>query len=183
MNIRKSAVLVGLGVMAMSIAQTPTPIASSFGQGVIVNQNQVRAEFDYEVVKFLAASANEPTVRGRLEFVAPAPHNSGRIRIETRRLMNLGVNNNVAEFAGPASIVRPSPNGPVRVEGRVIVRVEDRWNPTPNTTPDPNRPKDRFHIRFALPAATPGGTPNVVFEFGGEVVRGNLVVRANNSGG
>ncbi len=175
MIIQRASMFIALGLFAIATAQTP-PLAVAHGQGVAVGANNRRGEFNFEVVKRAVPEA-PPAVRGRFEFAIQSEVASQRVRIVMERAAGLGVEGVIGEFGGPAVMSRPGPNGPVRVHGRVAVRAEDLWNPTPTTpTPSAGTPRDKFAVRFFVPSNTaPNG--QLVFEFAGEVRRGNLVVR------
>lgn len=168
-----------LGVAAIAIAQAPAVLAVTHGEGVAQSANNRRAEFNFEVVKRATTNTAEPAVRGRFRLDTVSPNPAERIRVITERVNLFDVANNVGEFSGPGMVVRNTPNGPQRVEGKVMVRVVDNWNPTPGTTPQPggDRPRDTIQVRVVRPNPTAGGNPVVLFEFQGQVMRGNLVVR------
>lgn len=184
MNIQRLSILVGLGVFTFATAQTP-PVASTFGRGVVVNAANRRGEFNFEVVKRIVANTNEPAVRGRFEFNLAGENANQRVRIVMERAVGLGVVGRVAEFGGLGFMVRQGPNGPIRVNGRIAVRVEDVWNPPTDNPGDgtgTTHPFDKFAVRFFVPSNTsPNGQQ--VFDFGGDVKRGNLVVRGGQAGG
>mgnify|MGYP001450461997 CR=1 FL=1 len=165
------------GIASIAIAQTP-PIEHTHGRGLAENANGGRAEFGFEVNKFLRDGSTTPVVRGNFNFTAGGGDNRRpRVSINARMIERLAVegeNNNVANFGGRALLVRPNSTGQVeRVEGHVQVRVADLRRPT-NT--DPNAPRDRMVVRFSVPGVN-GGEPRVVFEFEGVVGRGDIVVR------
>lgn len=174
MIIQRASMFIALGLFAIATAQTP-PLAVAHGQGVAVGENNRRGEFNFEVVKRAVPNA-QPAVRGRFEFTTQAEVANQRVRIVMERATGLGVAGIVGEFGGPAVMNRPGPNGPVRVHGRVAVRVEDKWNPTTPPGDGDEHPRDRFAVRFFVPSNT-NPTGQQVFEFAGDVRRGNLVVR------
>lgn len=162
-----------LTLSAMAMAQN-APLAATFGQGVASNEQGRRAEFNYEVVKVLVDG--QPQNRGRFQFATVSQEPAGRAQIRMERVLEFATQGNQAEFSGPGKLMRWTPNGMRSVNGRVVVRVTDRWNPEPGTPPNGDRPRDSISVRFVIP--TPGSSaPNVAFGFAGRVDRGNLVVR------
>lgn len=175
--LNKSLTILAVGLGATAIAQSPVYVVS-FGQGVAVNQANKRAEFNYEVGKKRNPDNTVVNV-GRFSFNTVSENANDRIKIVFERPEVLGVNaaGTVCEFGGRAVLTRMTPQGRREIQGRADVRVEDKWNPTQGVEPPAEHPRDTIRVRFVVPRQN-STTPEVVFEFGGNVMRGNLAVRA-----
>ncbi len=175
--LKKLMLLIVTGCVAAAIAQTPPPpplIGGAHGQGVaagLQNQNR-RGEFKFEVRK--VATPNGPKVLGNFAIEVGTPTTAGnpgeRIGIKSIELLEFARNERVAEFAGKAMLkFRNAAGQVVEVRGRLSVRVAD--NKPGNVQPSNTNPPDRIKVRFVA-----AEDPNRVFEFEGNVVRGDIVV-------
>lgn len=135
------------------------------GRGVAVNENQVRGAFMFEVLKF-QREGSEPVVRGNLQFRSENRIERFLIQVDMLRVRQAAFANPlVCEFDGPGVIVRRAANTePRRVEGRVVVRVQDRRS---NGSGEP----DLFRIQFF------NRNNEEIYRFQGRVLDGDIVVR------
>jgi len=175
--LNKSLTILAVGLGATAIAQSPVYVVS-YGQGVAANQANKRAEFNYEVGKRRNADNTVINV-GRFTFTTQSENANDRVNITFERPEVLGVNaaGTVCEFGGRAVLTKMTPQGRRQIQGRADVRVEDKWNPTQGVEPPAEHPRDTVRVRFVVPRQN-NTTPELVFEFSGNVMRGNLAVRA-----
>lgn len=164
-------VLIGVGVFAAAVVFAQAVVVGAAGRGVAMNEQNQGGSFRFEATKRQLPNNPNPRVEGNFRFERMSQTASERFVIESR-VRELGVTENVAEFAGPAVLMRRGPNGqPIRIEGRLIVRVEDNRNPQ---QPDPNAGRDKLAWRFVRPNS------NDVLEFAGGVRDGDIKVFRRN---
>ncbi|MBX7135654.1 MAG: hypothetical protein K1X67_23550 [Fimbriimonadaceae bacterium] len=154
-----------LFVSLVAIASAQNATQSAFGRGVAQNGDNIRGNFDFEVVK-QRREGSEPVVRGRLAFRSevPAQRVVTEINLVRPREAAFVVNTKVCEFTGPAVMVRRSAEGVRRTEGRIAVRVQDRRI-------EGQGEPDLYRVEFFNAANTR------LYRFDGRVISGNLTVR------
>lgn len=161
--LKKLLVVTAFGVAGFVVAQSLTADGAK-GRGVAMNENGRGGRFGMDVRKITNAK-NESRIEGGFEFVSMSNNASDTFKIMMRRAEVFGSEGNVAEFAGPAKLMRRSATGPVVVEGRLFVAVKDNRAPGGGQG-DP----DWLRFRFVSPNA-----PNPI-EFMGKVRDGDILV-------
>lgn len=160
----KKLTFVGVTALTAAVLAQSLMVQGARGRGVARNPDG-GGHFSMDVKKF--THGNETRITGGFEFTAITPNSNAGFRVMMRRAHVYGQQDNAAEFSGPAKLVRPSPNGPVVVEGRLLVRVVD--NRDPNLTDGEDR--DRLRFAFLTPTA-----PAPVVTFEGNVAHGDINV-------
>jgi hypothetical protein len=162
MAMKLKRAMVGVGLALACLAVAAWLIQGAKGRGVAVNENGLRANFQFDVKK--GTNGNRTDIGGPLEFRAADPATKRAVELVMPRARRFAKSGNVAEFGGPARGVFMEGRGRIVREGTLQVRVEDRKLPRGDGEPD------LFGLRFE---AARGG---FVFEFRGAVRDGDLVV-------
>lgn len=165
MKLMRAITLLGVCVAALALAANGAQ--GSKGRGVLQNENDLRATFNYQIHKVVRGDRMD--VRGDFHFKAGDRRNQRAIEIDMANAKGLNVQNRTAEFGGPAKAVFITNQGRVVREGTLRVHVEDVTSPE-----HPTDRKDVLRLRFEAPRV------NVTFEYGGRVAEGDLVVFERN---
>lgn len=156
----------------VAVAQDQRMIEGTHGRGVARNANNVAGEFRFEVARVRLPN-NTTAVRGAFNLAVAGEPNRPGPRIEMRA-GRLEINDNRAVFAGEGVLHIATPDGLRHIRGQVRVNVADNWRPTEGAGDD--HPRDALAVRFQ-PAQ------GQVWEWGGLVQRGDIVVRPAGAGG
>lgn len=155
--------LIGFGVALGALALAVAGIEGARGRGVVQNDQGQRGQFGFEVRKVV------DTGRVVGEFHFRLGGNERRVEIDMPKALGFHRDGHTAGFGGKAKMVTVIGRNRVVREGTVRVHVAD------NTSPDhPTDTPDRLGLRFEAARG------NFVFEFGGAVAEGDLVVFARN---
>lgn len=161
----KKACVIGLAIVAVAAMAQGTFVDGTHGIGHARTANGRVGAFRFELARFIREG--QPRIGGNWWFTNAAQTASERFEINLLRLGGLNVAGHVAEFGGRAVLFRMTSTGPVRREGNLTGRVEDRK--LPGGTGDP----DKYRFRFVADNSGP------VIEFDGLVTDGDIVVRAH----
>ena len=160
--------IIGAGILVLvaAIALAATVIVGAKGQGVAINREGKRAEFNIDAWK---ARNGEGVVRvggyGRFYAIFGTPEHPETVGINCPEVRTLAKAGNVCQFGGHASMQIRNGANYHTVRGVVTFNVTDRRNPTTHT----GEP-DIIRVRF-VQAVT-----NRVFEWAGNVSRGDIHV-------
>lgn len=168
---RKILLLLMTLVAALALAQNggdPHITAATHGKGVAVSKDARKAEFGFEVQKFVNRKGAEE-VRGAFNFTQVANESGPHVKIHAPKLGRLGTQNNTAEFAGPAVLVVRKDGKLREFKGKVVVGVVDNKNPKSE-----GDKVDLIKVTFKADVA------DMTFEFAGAVTRGDIVVRTKS---
>lgn len=159
----KKACVIGVAIVAAAAMAQGTFVDGARGTGRARTADGHQGYFRFELAHY--AANGQIRLGGSWWFTNVAQNANERFEITLIRLQTLGVLGHVAEFGGRAVLARMGPNGPIRREGNLVGRVEDRKQPGGTGDPD----KYRFHF-----AADNNGP---VVDFDGLVTDGDIVVR------
>lgn len=163
MMIRKFVVLGALTVVAIAAAQS-VGVQGAVGRGAARNEDGQGGHFSFNVKK-VWISNTQSRVTGGFEFKKATNNPAEAWVIGMREARNYEQNGHVAEFGGPAKLMRRTATGPVAIEGRLTVRVAD------NRAPGEGKSEpDGIRFRFV-----PVNNADVI-EFTGKVVDGDIKV-------
>lgn len=151
-------ILLGAGIALGAIALAVAGIEGARGRGAVQNAQGQRGQFGFEVRK----AVDNGRIVGEFHFKMGG--NDRRVEIDMPKALGFARDGRTAEFGGKARMVTIVGRNRVVREGNLRIRVADRTSPE-NPTGDPDRLGLQFDARG-----------NFVFEFGGAVAEGDLVV-------
>jgi hypothetical protein len=168
---KRTVLLFTMALATLVLAQNgPRPVIVTEGRGVAESADNRKAEFSFRAAKFVREG--NVRVEGRLEFGQAKGEKARRVGITMQGVRELGAKERNAEFAGPGVLTALNNAGKLeRIEGRVVVNVQD------NKKPEGTGDADKIRIRFKAAKS------DLVFEFGGTVKRGDISVVINRDGG
>lgn len=158
----RNLVTIGLILTVSSIFAQSCTVQGAEGGGTVLTLDGRAGEFRMGVAK--RTCGDESRMQGAFQFGTFNREAHTGIHIGMHQLRELNVDGNTAGFSGAAVMVVRTPQGSERVEGELTVRVTDRRRPGQDGEPD------SLLLRFVT------SNTNRVFEFGGVVARGDIVV-------
>lgn len=158
----RNIVAIGLILTASSVFAQSCTVQGAEGGGTVLSHDGRAGEFRMGVAK--RTCGDESRMHGAFQFGTFNREARTGMHISLLQLRELNVDGNQASFSGAAVMVVRTPQGSERVEGALTVRATDRRRPGQDGEPD------LLSLRFVT------SNTNRVFEFGGAVARGDIVV-------
>lgn len=163
---RLTLILSIVAISVAAVAQNAGVVGLTHGRALLASEDKRVATTSFEVVKHMRG--DKEVLRGHLMFSQRPTADTPVVEIVMENPLRLGIEGNVAKFAGPAALRVITRAGAKVVRGRVVVTVVD--NKRPGGTEEV---RDLFAIEF-----TPNEAGKPPFAFRGAVREGDLVVRS-----